>query len=498
MSATVSAAVVWNCHGHVPIVRGTPVHLQMALDGLALNPALPEGMIRRLIAHRQGSGEIGTRPDLTAELIDEMIATDWPRLLWSLAFNDGLPDSFRLRLARHPDDTVRAALASSRASREVFELLLAAPEPHVREYLARNEAVPDDLRARLAADPSAKVRATLGEHWPDAPEHVRRTLLTDSDDQVRESACSVHHPHPAPPPDLMPALLADPVTRAGVVRHLALDERTAHRLCADPDVEVRVELAKHPRLPPELRDALGEDPNARVRLAVFGRQDTPEPLRSAIHAHVLAAPRSLDLLDVDGDGSRFDWTVALGELRMLRLEWVRADPLPHVDSPYPCLRASAASSPRPLPAEVVARLLADEEYEVRLAMAQRAPELVDVRTAERVDREFGPGKTRYSPWRPADVLTFPVEVLRRFATDPDPRMRCLAPRDPDLPAGTAVRLATDPDVNVRQAVAGHRNLPEEALLALLDDSAERVVRAAAGSPRLPREQMERVLARAGL
>ncbi|MEU3645029.1 hypothetical protein AB0E59_16730 [Lentzea sp. NPDC034063] len=472
------------------------MHLQTALEGLALNPALPEGMIRRLIAHRQGPGEVGERPDLTVELIDEMIATNWPRLLWSLAFNDGLPDAFRLRLARHPDDSVRAALASSRASGEVFELLLAAPEPHVREYLARNAAVPDDLRARLAADPSAKVRATLGEHWSGAPEHVRRTLLIDPDDQVRESSCSVHHPHLAPPPDLVPALLADPVTRAGVVRHLTLDEQTARRLSEDPDVDVRVELAKHPQLSPDLRDTLGVDPNARVRLGVFGRQDTPEPLRSAIHAHVLAAPRSLDLLSVDE--SRFDWTLALGELRMLRLDWVRADPLPHVDSPYPCFRASAASSPRPLPAEVVARLLADDEYDVRLAMAERAPQLVDARTAEHLDREFRPGKTKYSPWRPADVLTFPAEVVRRFATDPDPRMRCLAPRDPDLPAETTVRLATDPDADVRHAVADHRNLPEEALIALLDDSAERVVRAAAGSPRLPRAQMERVLARAGL
>jgi hypothetical protein len=478
------------------------VHLQKALEGLALNPALPEGMIRRLLAYRRGMGEIGKRPDLTAELIDEMIATGWSRLLWSLALNDDLPDSFKLRLARHPDDSVRASLASGRASREVFELLLADPEPKTREYLAENTAMPDDLRARLAADLNPQVRSTLGHWWTDAPEHVRRTLLTDADDRVREAACSTYYarvPHPVPPPDLIPALLADPVTRAGVVRHLILDEVTARWLSQDPDADVRVEVAKHPQLPPELREALGVDPNARVRLGVFQREDTPESLRSAIHAHVLAAPRPLNLLGIDDeDGSRLDWMLAVGELQMLRLDWVRADPLPHVDSPYPCFRASAASSPRPLPPEVVARLLTDDEYDVRLTMAKTAPHLVDVKTAEHIDREFDPTKHKYTPWRPADVLTFPAEVLHRFATDPDPRMRCLAPRAPDLPAGIAARLATDPDADVRQAVAGHRNLPEATLIALLDDENERTAHAAATSPRLPEAQMERLLALAGL
>ncbi|MEV4313604.1 hypothetical protein [Actinocrispum sp. NPDC049592] len=73
-------------------------------------------------------------------------------------------------------------------------------------------------------------------------------------------------------------------------------------------------------------------------------------------------------------------------------------------------------------------------------------------------------------------------------------MRCLAPRDPDLPAGLAVPLAGDTDSRVRIAVAGHRNLPVPALVRLLDDEAEPVVKApAAGSGYLPVAQMERLL-----
>ncbi|GHH41471.1 hypothetical protein [Lentzea cavernae] len=468
----------------MPTDWGTPVHLQEALEGLALNPALPEDLIRRLIAHRAAPRELGTRPDLTPGLIDEMITTGRRPVLRSLAANDGLPGAVRLRLAAHPDVSVRAGLAMSRGqdvSAEAFELLLTDAEPVVREFLAGNDAVPGDLRARLAEDPSAQVRAALGSRWPAAPEHVRRALLTDADDSVREAACSAHHP--APPPDLVPALLADPVTRAGVVRHLTLDASTALRLSQDPDADVRVEVARHPRLPPALRDALGADANPRVRVGVFGRQDTPEPLRAAIHAHVSAAP-----LDVDEE--QFERAVAAGELQMLRLDWVRADPVRHAGSPYACFRASVASSTVPLPPEVVARLLADDEIEVRWAMAKSAPHLADV---ERMDREFDPADTNYAPWRPADMWTFPASVLRRFATDPDPRMRCLAPRDPDLPAGIAARLAADPDAAVRHAVAGHPNLPEQALIALLDDPDERTVRAAAGSPRLPRREMRRLV-----
>ncbi|USX54259.1 hypothetical protein [Lentzea sp. HUAS12] len=215
------------------------MHLQNALEGLALNPALSAAMVRRLIAH----DAVGTRPDLTPEVVDEMIATGRPRLLRQLTMNESLPGSSRLRLARHSDTSVRAGVAAGcvqGTSREVVELLLADLEPEPRRHLVRNSAVPDDLRARLATDPSAQVRAELAGHWPAAPEHVRRTLLTDPDATVREAACSTHQ---APPPDLVPALLADPVTRAGTIRHLTLGDATAHRLSQDPDPDVRAELA---------------------------------------------------------------------------------------------------------------------------------------------------------------------------------------------------------------------------------------------------------------
>ena len=121
---------------------------------------------------------------------------------------------------------------------------------------------------------------------------------------------------------------------------------------------------------------------------------------------------------------------------------------------------------------------------------------MDEVTAERIEREFRP--TPKSRWRPADEFALSSLVLRRFASDTNPRMRCLAPRDPDLPVDLAAQLAADPDHSVRQAVAAHPNLPTHALTTLLADSNEWVARAAAASPSLPVAEMERLLQLAGL
>jgi len=385
----------------------------------------------------------------------------------------------------------------------MFALLIDDPDTRVREYLAESDRVPADLRARLAHDPDPRVRATLAQWWTEAPETVRRALLTDPADEVRAAACATYYrklPHPVPPADLIAGLLADPVTRAGAVAHAVLTAETARRLSEDPDDDVRLQAAGHPQLPPDLRDRLGEDARARVRVAVFARPDTPEPARARIYAEVLQPRAPLtDLLGADLDDETIirevEDSIAVTELRYLRLPWVTADPLPYVSSPYICFRSSAARADS-LPTSVVARLLNDDESIVRTATARHAPHLVDHATAERIDRDFRADKK--TDWRPADDFTFPPQMLRRFAGDPDPRMRCLAPRDPGLPSHLAEQLAADPESSVRHAVAGHPGLPTPALVTLLGDESEHVARAAAGSPSLPRAHMDRLLTLAGI
>ncbi|WP_208615455.1 hypothetical protein [Streptomyces rubellomurinus] len=365
------------------------------------------------------------RPDLTEAMVAEIIAIDDHWLLHSLALNGRLPDRFRIQLAAHQDGAVRAALVvhAESAPREVLERLVDDPDPRVREYLAQNPRTPSDLRARLAGDSDPAIRATLAKHWNRAPEAVRRILLTDPDATVRAAACSTYfarRPHPVPPPDLLPALLADPVTRAGAVIHAALDADTVQRLAEDPDSRVRAELARHPDLPSAVRDVLAVDPAPSVRVTVFARPDTPEQVRARIHASVSRPTEPGPGAD---DEAVLQWYLdafAPTELRFLRLPWVTADPLPHVDSPYVSFRASAAAS-KALPADAVARLLDDEAEIVRLTTAFSAPHLVDAATAESIERRYR-GRDKFTLWwDEAEVLTFPPAALRRTATSRSPR-----------------------------------------------------------------------------
>ncbi|MGW2048281.1 hypothetical protein ACWCPF_24315 [Streptomyces sp. NPDC001858] len=484
----------------------TPVHLDKVMDGLAMNPALPALMVRRLFAWRRGWGKVAMRPDLTDDMLAEIIASDDHMLLHSLARNDRLPDRFRIRLAAHQDEAVRSTLASraTTAPREMLEQLIDDPDPKVRECLAKGRHTPPDLGARLAADSDPAIRAALAQHWTQAPEAVRRTLLTDPEAKVRAAACSTyfpHGPHPIPPSDLLPELLADPVTRAGAVIHAVLDADTLQQLAGDPDSEVRAELARHPDLPPSIREVLAVDPALNVRVKVFARPDTPERTRARIHTSVHELARSIaDPSDDADDEAILQWYLDCGavtELRILRLQWVTADPLPYIDSPYVSFRVSAAAS-KALPADAVARLLDDEEEIVRLTMARTAPHRVDPATAEKIERRYRRRDKFTFWWDNAEALTFPSETLRRFATDPVPRLRSFAPRDPDLPSELAEKLASDPEERVRRAVAPHRNLPLPSLFRLLADTSERVAEAAGASPFLPVERMEWLLTRAGL
>ncbi|MFE1321899.1 hypothetical protein [Kitasatospora phosalacinea] len=468
------------------------------LGGLAENPALPAELVDRLVAARHRAYGLAKRPGLTVAQLDALIAHD----AHAVALSRHLPPQVRRRLAAHPDPGVRTALVISAAPDEDPELLerfAADPAPKVRKQLAESDRAPADLRARLAHDPDPEVRAALAQWWTAAPEPVRRALLTDPEGSVRAAACATYFcrlPHPVPPADLVPALLADPLTRAGAAVHCDPATTDLERLAADPDPEVRRALAAHPGLPAGVRERLAADPLARIRLVVLARPDTPAAERAALHDSI-TGPFEPPGEDVDEE-TAFELEmdhIGVGiELWMLDLPWVTADPLPHLDSPHPVFRRAAASPD--LPAEARARLLADPDNEVALAAARSSPDPIDPATAERLDRGHRPAKRMR--WRPADAFPLPVETLRRLADDPAPRMRLLALRDPELPAHLLEHLATDPEEHVRAAAASHPAHAPATLRALLDDPSPAVRRAAAANPALPADEIRARLDAAGL
>ncbi|MFC7793181.1 hypothetical protein [Streptomyces cinereoruber] len=477
-----------------------------ALTALSLHPALPPELLRDLLALPGVGGDaLARRTDLPRTLVDEVLTAPDHRYVIALARNPALSAADRRILAAHPGPWARTALAIHTESLppDLLTRLLDDPDPQVRRCLAQRADLPAPARARLARDPDPEVRAKLAQWCTEAPEDVRRLLLTDPEPQVRGAACDVYFrrlPHPVPPADLWPALLADPATRAGVVAHLRpLALETAVALAADPDEKVRRAVAAHPELPPDLVEALARDEDPVVRAEVLVRQDAPEALRAEIHAYLTAGAALLrgdDLPAVLSDRDEDALMVAAGcELALVSLEfriveWVRDDPLPHVESPFPVFRRSAALGGAALPAGTVARLLDDEDQEVRLAAAESTP-VLDAETTERLERRHRHSRKR--PLRPADLHPFPPEVLRRFATDPDPRLRELAPRDPLLPPELAAALAADPEDDVRRAVARHPRLPLPPLLALLDDGAAHVAREAGRNTALPAAEVRRIV-----
>jgi hypothetical protein len=462
------------------------VRAEEAVKGLAENPALPPEMLLRLLAWRHDLRAVAERPDLTDAMVAEIIARDDRWQLHALALNPWLCHKFRMLLASHHDPGIRAAVIVGGeagaacaddppgAVRELFETLIDDSSREVRETLARTDAVPADLRARLAANPDPQIRVMLAQWWADAPGNVREMLLNDPDEKVRSAAFSAYF------------------------GHLDLDETLIDLLARDLDSAVRAKLAEREDLPPAMVEVLTRDPSPVVRLAVFARPDTPETVRAAIHADITEnAPTLDDLIAADDEyGLVFDYLQAYSTLGTLRLTWVTADAANHVASPYPCFRIAAARSTA-LPIEAVRALLDDKDEQVCITMVNTAPHLVDAARAERIERMHRWDKfTMWWEYQP--VLTHSSETMRRFAVDPEPRLRALASGDPDLPTALAVTLAADPEAAVRAAIAGHRNLPTGNLVALLTDESEHVVHAAAASPHLPVGEMERLLVRAGL
>ncbi|QNP68008.1 hypothetical protein [Streptomyces genisteinicus] len=248
--------------------------LDSELGALAVQDGLPAPMVRRLLQHPVARRRAALqRRDLTEEQIEEIIALGSAR---SLAANHWVPASTKARLAEHPEPAVRCAAAASATDEPpgLLARLADDPEPLVRSFLTMNKHLPTELMTRLAQDPDSSVREWIPQHCRNAPEAVRRALFTDFEPGVRRAALV----HWSPALDLLPALLADPLTRAAAARH----SPPTPELARDPDPRVRSAVAAHPELPAPLRDLLAEDPDILVRNDIACRADTPPALRELL------------------------------------------------------------------------------------------------------------------------------------------------------------------------------------------------------------------------
>ncbi|WP_404961933.1 hypothetical protein [Streptomyces sp. 147326] len=459
----------------------------------------------------------------------------WTGLLHGLARNEAAPADALLRLLGHEDEWVRRAVAKRAVlPQEVIEAVLVHPDRHVRMALAENGSIDPGQRARLVDDPAPAVHLTLAHGplayrrrvaplpdwayerllnhprglvghelvvWGAPPAHIltglahhehppfrraacrvwdrladeaRERLLHDEDPDVRQAAAlQVCHEDEERTTWLV-GQLGDGWQVTEVLAKGRLTRELAERVVAEG--ERLAAIASNPSLPPDLVARLAVDPDPRVRLHVSARPELSESERAAIDYAV----------DPEDRLSTLDWVWERREDAAFLRRCAR--------SPHTWLRRSAAVCPG-LPSDAVELLARDDDFAVRLLLAEFHPEpppelLLDL-YLNGTHRAVGMLVTR--PGFPAAGLA------ARFANSPDPERRRLALRDPGLEPELLDRLSRDPET--RADAARDPRLPVARIRELLTDpdpETAAAARAAAANPALPAEDMRRLLDRAGV
>ncbi|MEJ8657982.1 PE-PGRS family protein [Streptomyces sp. MS1.AVA.4] len=427
------------------------VRLLDTAPGLLWRRDLPPGVVDAAVDHPDRN----VRAQL-AEVRHPLTAGQWTRLIL------GEPGSARRALLA--EDAVRAG---AELTAEGYERLAGDASALVRAEAAGFPTLPGRLRAALATDPDARVRAATCTAWEDLAPPARDALLGDADSSVRAAALLRHHAtHPLPR-----SVFEEHGFDDEAVETCRLERGFAEYLCGHEDAARRRSVARNPRLDPDLVAVLAEDDDDSVRFQVSVRPELTEERRAAVRA------------DVDPDGIRHT------------LPWVHAlhdDPEAMrrcAASSHLLLRSSAARAKR-LPPDVVERLALDEDPAVRLFLAESC----DDAPADMLLEVWLWWNGSFSfPGRPRSHPNFPRRDLLRYADDPHHRLRQLALDDPDSTPELVERFSRDPHWEVRRRAAEDPRLSPASAVRLLDDPREGVRLTAIRHARLPARTLVRLL-----
>ncbi|MEW2139475.1 Mucin-2 [Streptomyces sp. NPDC005409] len=455
-----------------------------ALDGVGRNPVLPTPLLLRLLAFAEGGDrpprDALQRAGLPEPAVALILAHPNPGARIDFAMSARAEPAQRARLADDPSAKVRAALAYGPEvydpRRRVAPLpdavcarLLDDPAPSVGTALLDSPHLPPSFVASMATHHSSAARRRAVCAWEVLAPDERSALLADLDPEVRRDAALWECRRDA---GVTAELLRDPKSAAEGLRRGLLVRADAERCVAERTHLAA--LAENPSLPADLVERLAVDSDQGVRLAVSLRPELDETRRMAI-----------DFMVGDFDrGEGVGWVRdGLADCEALR----RA-----ATSAHPLLRRAAAQSPH-LPPDLL-RLLArveDPALENLLGIHQPdAPEEVLMRVFARLGGTF-------SAWMAETHPRFPREGLAaRYADHPDGNYRRLAVRDPAATPELIERLSHDPVVWTRQAAAGDPRLPLHRLREALH--VPELASSAGANPALPEAEMAAVLDRAGV
>ncbi|MFM9496962.1 hypothetical protein ACKI1Q_25465 [Streptomyces galilaeus] len=459
-----------------------------AVPGLAANPAAPASVLLRLLKfdHEWSTvARLTYRASVPDEVAEALLAHPDRRVRGALAESAGADPALRARLldgpasdailvacGPHPYGTTAPPLPDA-----AYERLLAHDNANVRYETANAPSTPAHVLLPLATheDPFFR-RAACRRVWDELGPQVRGALLDDPDPEVRTAAALQVMADDEERTAWLVETRADHLWLWDVLAHGRLVRGLAERLLAeflDTDTTRLARLVGNPTFPADLAATLAGHEDPAVRLSVSARAELTEEQRAAI-----------------------DWKVT-EEDRLEPLVWVwrgRADAellRRCARSAHTWLRRSAAVCAE-LPDDCVELLADDEDFAVRLLLAERHP---------KAPPELLLDLYLHGTHRAVGVLVsrpgFPSAGLaERFADAADPQARALALRDPAATPELVERLSRDPDGFVRLMAASDRRLAVRRVVELLDDP--EVGFAAAANPLLPVAEMTALLDRAGV
>ncbi|MET8716030.1 HEAT repeat domain-containing protein [Streptomyces sp. NPDC004735] len=458
----------------------TSLHAEWIV-GLATNRNAPHEVVRRVFT-------VDPLPEarywlvysrLTPMTAEVAVAHPEPRIRVMAAENPYLPPEWRAVLAEDPDPKVRRVavmLAREYGVELPVELtvrLATGPEPRLRYLAAGLRGLPDAALLSLAEDDDPRVRAAaIGSwSWSRLRPEVRAAAAADPDPRVHEAVRHATHVD-APLPTTVQGFLAETEgRRRGAAASTApVDAALAALLVTHEDSSIRHAAARNPHTPVDLALRLVADREPFVRLAVSLRPDVTEEQRARIAYTVPPGRHPVP----DWVKDRFGDPDALRETAA---------------SSHVLLRRGVTCAPE-LPADVIERLAADEDYFVRLMLCENdhAPHELLV--------EMFAGWDGLSWGMLAHRSNFARPGLARFADDPNARLRYAALFDPQGGQDLVERLSHDEDALVGRRAASDPRLPRPRLVELLGEQG--VARAAARNPSLPVALMHRLLDAVGV
>ncbi|MEV4140805.1 hypothetical protein AB0J72_52645 [Dactylosporangium sp. NPDC049742] len=380
------------------------------------------------------------------------------RVVAALLDATGAPPEWAHAHATSPDPWIRQLLASAaHTPAEVVARLADDPDMDVVAEAALSPAMTAALAERLARHPHDQVRQALA-HNEATPCEVLASLAQDGSDTVVQGETAANRSTPAPALAHL-ARHPDHWVRWAVAARPDLPQDEYARLATDPVPFVRYAIAANPAVDVATLRSMATDPAHGVQQCLMHNPNVPLDILTGLAATTRPGPTPLSRLAADIEAG----TDQAGPAPLPRIAAAGTDELRQLaTSKSPAVRMLAARHPG-LPGDLVDALAADPDAAVLQAVA-RNPRVSPARmhamlTAHGVRVA---GALAGNPACPADLLL-------RIATLRPPAKLALREiaRHPNA-TGPAL-AACLADEKARRAAARHPALDAGTLLALLDD-----------------------------